>query len=351
MSVKPTQTTNRLHFTDLAPIRFEDLCLAIVFPLYPWLDIQHHGRLGSDGGVDIVASQELEDHSTRTWFVQCRRYSKATKATLRKAVDDALSRAASTPDVLLVILACDVRREANEEYKSYALGRGVVVPMLWTASLLEARLSGERKDLLFSYFGISGAQRARSKEWATRRNFAMKRRVGRELIKASLTAEDREVGPWGKFIDSEAYIHSVDDTSYPEREQASVGIDGWFKARFCDLYFNGIEFFLGGAESAAVDPRGRWAIVPYEEQVKEETLTEMRVFRVGRLPYRNIVEIDPSGDEHYSYPHIYCLFADAGMPWERFIYRYAECNRYLSLDEGSRVSYDELVSSARTIRK
>lgn len=159
MTGRPTRTTNRLHFTDLEPNRFEDLCLALVYLLHPWVKIQHYGRLGDDGGVDIFAQERVVDESVRTWYVQCRRYKKATKATLKKAVDDALAKAPAVPNVLLVILACDVRREADEEYEKYALGKGVATPMLWTASLLETRLYTERKDLLFSYFGISATQR------------------------------------------------------------------------------------------------------------------------------------------------------------------------------------------------
>lgn len=151
-------TTNRLHFTDLDPIRFEDLCLSLVFSLRQWVEIQHYGRLGGDRGVDIFAQERIADGSILAWHVQCRRYIRAAKATLEKAVDDTLAKAAAVPDVLLVVLACDVRRAAHEGYKTYALGKGVTTPMLWTASLLEARLYKERRDLLFAYFGISAIQ-------------------------------------------------------------------------------------------------------------------------------------------------------------------------------------------------
>jgi restriction endonuclease len=244
MKRRPTRTTNRLHFTDLDPTRFEDLCLALIYPLYPWVEIQHYGRLGSDGGVDIFAQEQLDDESVRRWYVQCRRYSRATRATLERAVDDALAKASEVPHVLLIVVACDVRRDAYEEYKKYALGKGVSVPMLWTASLLEARLYAERKDLLFSYFGISAAQKARTEEVSIRRNLAIKRRVTKEFLKKNPSFDDVEGRPWGKFEYSEAIIHSVDDESYPNVDQQSAGISGWFKSEFCDLYHNGIEFLM-----------------------------------------------------------------------------------------------------------
>jgi hypothetical protein len=344
-AMSPTRTTNRLHFTDLDPTRFEDFCLALVFSLHAWVDIQHYGRLGADGGVDILAKEQMDDESTRSWFVQCRRYSRATKSTLKKAVDDALSKARSVPDVLLVVLACDIRRDTHEEYARYALGKGITTPMLWTASSLEARLYAERKDLLFTYFGISAAQQGRSQEISTRRSLAMKRRVARELMKTKLSVEDTKHGPWGKFVDSEAIIHSVDDTSYPEIANESVGISGWFKLEFCDLYHNGVEF-LSRVEMAAADSQGRWAILPYDEVIDDATLRSFRVYRVGRLPYRNIVEIDTLGDEYYRCPHIYCRFADGGQPWERFVYRLVSGEKEYPthLDRSDQVSFDDLVS-------
>lgn len=157
MSAKPTKTTNPIHFTDLEPTRFEDLCLALIFPLHPWTDIRHYGRSGGDEGVDIFAKERMEDGVARDWFVQCRRYKFATKSTLKTAVDDALEKAEHSPDVLLVVVACDVSRTAHDAYIEYASKRGVKTPLLWTASIIEAQLYAERRDLLFSFFGISEA--------------------------------------------------------------------------------------------------------------------------------------------------------------------------------------------------
>lgn len=36
MKPTPTKTTNRIHFTDLDPIRFEDLCLNIIQRIKNW---------------------------------------------------------------------------------------------------------------------------------------------------------------------------------------------------------------------------------------------------------------------------------------------------------------------------
>lgn len=346
MAARPTRTTNRLHFTDLDPIRFEDLCLALLYPLRQWVEIQHYGRLGGDDGVDVFAQEQLEDESIRTWYAQCRRYKSATKATLQKAVDDALANASTAPDVLLVVLACDVRRTTHEEYRKYALSKGVAEPMLWTASILESRLYAERQDLLFSYFGVSATQSSRSQEAFIRRNLSMKRRVTKELLKEKPSPQDLMGAPWRKFEYSEAIIHSIEDTSYPRVDDQAVGISGWFKSEFCDLYHNGIEFMMR-VQVAVVDSTGRWAIVPYGKTVQSPGLTEFRAYLVGRIPYRNIVDIDTRGDEYYPGPHIYCRFADLGEPWEGFVYRYVtQGDEYPQhLDADKQVDYEYFLNS------
>jgi Restriction endonuclease len=151
----PTRTTNRLHFTDLSHTRFEDLAMHLVYRLHRWEDIHHDGRTGSDDGVDIRAVQRLEDQSVRSWFVQCRRYGTASAATLKKAVDDALAKAGNAPDVLLVIIACDVTLDARTDYEQYARERGIQTPLLWPASTLEPKLYSDHPDLLFVFFDIT----------------------------------------------------------------------------------------------------------------------------------------------------------------------------------------------------
>ena len=56
-TARPSRTTNRLHFDDLDPRRFEDLCHSIIYPLRDWKEMSHPGRSGSDEGIDIVATE------------------------------------------------------------------------------------------------------------------------------------------------------------------------------------------------------------------------------------------------------------------------------------------------------
>lgn len=318
MKAKPSKTTNRLHFTDMDPTRFEDLCLALIFPLRPWSDIRHYGRRGGDGGVDILAKEGIEDATDIEWFIQCRRYSKATKSTVKKAVDDALAKVTHAPDVLLVVLACDVSRTAHEAYASYASSRGVSTPLLWTASILEAQLHAERRDLLFTYFGISEAAEARRREVTISRNIALKRRLRRELLRTTGVNWDRaRTRPSEKFIASEVIVHSTDDTSYPDFDEERTGFSGWLKLEIWDFYHNGLEFVVG-VDYGIVDGDGRWAVIGHDQPVDEDQFKRINMFRLAQIPYRNIADIDAMGDEYYPQPHIYCRYADGGQPYEGF---------------------------------
>ena len=319
MSTKATKTTNRLHFTDLDPIRFEDFCLALIFPLHPWIDIRHYGRLGGDGGVDIYARERIEDGAERDWYVQCRRHKSTTKAKLTKAVNDALSKANKPPDVLLVVVACDVRRSSHEAYIKYASNKGIKTPLLWTASILEAKLHAERRDLLFTYFGISEATEARHREATISRNISLKKRLRKELLKHPKEIDWKKArqNPPHKFQSSEVIIHSVDDTTYPDVDFKETGISSWFKLEIWDFYHNGLEFIVG-IDYGIVDSEERWSIIEYNGSYDKTKYKKIKMFVVARIPYQNIVDYDTIGDEYYPQPHIYCRFANGGSPYEGF---------------------------------
>lgn len=336
------RTTTRLHFDDLDPRRFEDLCLALLYPLNPWEDIRHYGRGGTDGGVDVLAVERLADARERTWVVQCRRYRRATKATLEKAVRDALTKMVSPPDVLLVVVSCDVSRSAHEAYVRYAASRGIGTPMLWTQSLVEAKLYAERRDLLFAFFGLSEALDSRSRERTVVRNVALKRRMRTALLRSSRGTPVSRM-PYDKFVTTEAIIHSVDDSSYPNEPADCHGIWSWYKVEFFDFYWNGLKVIIG-MDRVVVAADGRWALLDLKCGDLPGGLREETVFRIGHIPYRDIVEYDDVGDEFSSVPHIYCRFAEGGTPYEEISYALAAEKQYpFPFDRDRRVGFDTLV--------
>ncbi len=332
---RPTRTTNRLHLTDLSHERFEAMCMAIVFQLRPWADLRHYGSSGSDGGVDIFSRERQADGRLRAWAIQCRRYKQATASTVRRAVDDLLRVAHTPPDVGVVVLACNVTRAAHEAFFEHATQRGIGEPALWTQSYLEALLYSERRDLLFAFFGISTAEEAREREATVRQSIAMKRRVMRELGAENVDRKALLREPAARFRDSEVIIRSVEDTTYPTPEERP-GISSWFKLEPFDHYHNGVEFVLG-IEPGLLSGDGHWALTTDGLRL-DDRFKPVNLFWIGRIPYRNIVEIDTMGDEFGWLPHIYCRFAEGGTPYEEFVYRLATGGEYPSrMDPALRV--------------
>lgn len=139
--------------------------------------------------------------------------------------------------------------------------------------------------------------------------------------KLSTKRELQRVFPYGEKPD--VIIHSIDDDNYPDVDEGPEGtISSWFKVEFCGHYHNGIEVYLAVRE-AIFDNDGNWAIVDdYNSDVNLDIYQERNVFEIGKIPFRNIVEVDDMGDEYYgSAPHLHCKFADDGMPYEDILYR------------------------------
>ncbi len=118
--MQPIRTLGKLHFEDLSPSRFEDLCLAMVYRLSRWSEIYHYGRKGNDDGIDIHAVEELENGNRRVWFIQCKRYMKITRSNLKTVVDEIIDREKVSPDILLLIVSCDVTKTNIEYLKVYS---------------------------------------------------------------------------------------------------------------------------------------------------------------------------------------------------------------------------------------
>ncbi len=124
-----------------------------------------------------------------------------------------------------------------------------------------------------------------------------------------------------KFAESEFIVHRVDDTAYPGHDD-SPGISGWFKLEVFDIYFNGIEGILDIEHVLVSELTKSWCPLPHD-RVNESFpvgFWPIKVFKTGKIPWRNIRHFDRAGDEYYPFPHLYCLFADNGMPYEDFGY-------------------------------
>lgn len=90
--------------------------------------------------------------------------------------------------------------------------------------------------------------------------------------------------------------------SYPNMDENEKGISPWFKTEFKGLYHRGFEIFLGIESIKYLEEAKGWVYCHYQD------VGAINAFLVGRIPYDAVREVDWSGDEHYSFPHIYCDF-------------------------------------------
>lgn len=334
-----SRTINPLHFEDLEPRRFEDLALALIFRLRAWEDIHHDGRTGGDDGVDIRAIEKLPDATLRYWAAQCKRYQKFSTADAKDAIKEAI-KDGTIPDVLLLVIGCDVSLRARNSFETAASAAGIKTPVLWTSSKLQAMLYTEHQDLLFGFFGISLARQERGREGDLKRKLSLKRK----LLKL--------------FPRSERYpniiIHSIDDEMYPEVDGDPIGrMSSWIKSEFAGHYHNGIELYLSVDEIIVNRADGKWAILGHPDVRKGETPADyafndsiyqkVKIFRIARIPFRNMVEVDDEGDEYYPFTHLYCWFADQGTPYEEIFCR--EVDGYAEFRDDNQFKYVDRVFS------
>lgn len=326
---QPTKTTNRLHFSDLNPTRFEDLCLNIVSRLYKWKSLNHYGRQGSDGGTDIVGLLEV-DNTVEKWAIQCKRQSTFHKADVRKIIDTIVSFG-DCPDKLLIIVSCDASRSTFEFLRQYAIENGIKEYELWTASRIESLITEHFKDLLLIYFNINLQTKPSNREKKIKDGIKMEKKITKELMDHKFIAEHTNglmyltLNPHMRFISHKVYVRSVDDSSYPHSDNSSAGISSWFISYIYDFYHSGLEFWIdaGMGKKAIMDDKGNWELLEnhYDSRQQNPKYNLLHTKMIGRIPYYNIVDLKTSGDEYSSEPHIFCRFDFEHGPFETIYYK------------------------------
>lgn len=325
MISKVTKTTNRLHFSDLDPIRFEDLCLNIVYRMKSGAKINHYGRNGNDGGIDIEVLEEINSQIKRL-YVQCKRYSKIQKNDIKKVIDKIKD---SPPQKLLLIVSCDVSKANNEFLQSYGKEVGINEIEIWTGSTLEAKLYDQYKDLLFTYFGISQTTKQISREAIVKHSIRMEKSLRKDLYNKKFMENPENFNkalkdPSYQFISDRVIIRSVDDTSYPSINENSE-YSTWFREYLYDFYHNGLEIWLGATlgYKAFLDERGYWEplITLKDLERKNPSLEKIYIKMIGQIPFENIVDYKVDGDGIYGDPQIFCKFNINNRPFEKICYR------------------------------
>jgi hypothetical protein len=325
---KITRTTNQLHFSDLNPLRFEDLCVAILHRLTQWKELNHFGRTGKDEGVDIhgvESSEGVEKH----WLVQCKRWQRISK----KDIENIFFSISfdKVPDKFLLVIACNISKETYNFFKSKCEKLGIKDSEIWSASNLESMLYKDYTDLLFVYFGLNLNKKKADSATKVKHKLRMEKKMmkdflSHEYIEDSKNWERMQYEPFTKFISQSVYIRSVDDETYPEViDDDSTLISPWFKTPIFDFYHNGIDLWLNAAmgQKAIIDENGFWELLEnYDDPRQNDPKFKChRVHIIGRVPFTSIVDYKLDGDEYSSEPHIFCKFEHDRTPYEKIYYR------------------------------
>ncbi len=313
----PTQTTNKLHFEDLDPHRFEDMGYELLYRLQKWRRIENWGRSGSDDGIDIYC----EDNQKHKWFCQCKRYKEITKKQVQYVVDKIAKKNNNIQgSTILLIIACNLSKAISEFFEAYSTKKGFVETMVWDASTLEAMLWNDQKDLLSKYFDFEIENNLR-KEKVLQAN-KMKQEVQKKLLRTinwnHQTRMQIAKNPSIQFRYTKADIRSINDIDDPYGEDAS----------FCRLYpFQltevGVEFFdcpwIDFRIAINVDTRC-WRKLKDDEKLMENEI-DVRADHTVLIPYYCIVDIMEEGDERSDYPIIICDFEFNNTPFLRSYYK------------------------------
>lgn len=315
----PTRTINRLHFSDLDPGRFEDLCLKLLDREPDWKELSHPGRSGNDGGIDLRGTRTVNGVDQH-WIVQCKRVQKLTPADAVKIVAE-IRLDGQMPSGFVLIASCPVSRIATQRLNEALKERGVAACAVWSDSTLETILYNQHNDLLYTYFGVELKPKQRSAERILRESLRMEKRLSKDLIDHAFTKNPQnwrriDLEPWSRFISSRAIIRSVHDKSYPDADTEETGLSSWFRHNFYDFYHNGLEFWIAN-EYLLLHDGGKWEHVDFSDpRIKDPNFHKSKAKFIGRIPFSAIVDYKLS-DEYYSEPHIFCRFEHNGSPFER----------------------------------
>ena len=310
---KPTRTTNKLHFEDLEPHRFEDMGYELLYQLQKWNRIDNWGRSGSDDGIDIYC----EDNKRQKWFCQCKRYKEITKEQVQSVVDKIFTNNKNTQGgIILLIIACNISKKVSVFFEHYSLKKGFAETKVWSASTLEAMLWNDHKDLLSKYFDFE-TEKNKNREKVLQ-GHKMKREVQKKLLctinwnHQTLMQIAKE--PSLQFKYEKALIRSIDDVDDPYGDDAS-----YWQICFYQLTEVGIEFFdcYWIDFRIAINTNTRcWRKLEDDDKLQENEF-DVRADHTVIIPYYSIVDIMEDGDERSEYPVIICDYEFDNTPFLR----------------------------------
>jgi len=322
-----TRTYNPLNFVELGWEQFEALIRGMVHKWHRWETFNHFGATGKDGGVDIKATDLLENGKVNVYHFQCKRYKKLTSVTIKKILDDYCEKNPIRADKYILVTACKLSAKCLKTFESYAREKGIASVAAWTKPELETMLWTQYYDLLFAFFGVDVTSQRSNRISSIRRNISLKHRMKQDFLMSLDEWKEkhcnefndnhwrkyRNNNPHSQFLMKEIYIRSIDDKTYPDEDKSlHKGHRGSFKADVYDFYHNGLII----------------RTIPFSQDVVIRQLLpdekggflfgSVTADVLGYIPYNNIIDYDMNigGDECYEGPYVFCDFVNGSDPFE-----------------------------------
>lgn len=380
-----SRTVNPLHFEDLEPHRFEDLIRQLLYDFRQWHSIEAIGRLGSDEGMDIraterinqqedvdIESEEEEEANSekdaafqeRTWITQCKREKSIGPKKIKTIVQNGLSNLEIKPYGYILAAASDFSKVSRDAFREEMLKYGIQEYYLWGKAEIEDFLFLPKNDhLLFAYFGFSLQVKRRSKKTAVRSRLALKHKLVKvlgEIRQRSFQMilvrdpSDEEY-PYIKSVDEflkqphwrywEFHGHQPpDNVSFiTERYYAYVN----WESKEWDIFesINALRTFpeIFGLERNAFDPEGFMDIADAYCNLNVPEENRAWAITISPIHYDRILAIDEIGDLYNQAPHLLVDY-NQGSPFEHRSHMYLEsAQRYgsktLRPDDGKRIAF------------
>jgi len=308
--LNPTKTTNRLHFEDLDPKRFEDLCLSLVYRMKKWKDIKHYGASGNDDGIDIYATYKNDDEEVK-WMIQCKRYKSIKKNEIKKLIDKIIT--SDIPDIILLIISCDVSKKNQDYFNNYSQKKGIKQNFIWTQSILEAKLYSDYDDLLFTYFDIDQRKKINNNIQLINRRVKL-----RDLFKKELYNKFDPSQPiigFHRFNCSKIIIQKPGHSHEQENTPDEFGWYSYFGVEPYNITDEGIILIINSVSGYVKDNK-----FIQKNEIKEENnnIVLSIFFKIGLLLYDNILTYDFHSGE--GRPIMYCKYAGKYGPFKEVYY-------------------------------
>lgn len=304
----PSVTTNRLHFEDLEPRRFEELGYQLLHRLYKWDRFDHTGVCGNDGGVDMYGITKDGVHC----YCQVKRYQKLTQSDIREIYSSIIEnyKTIDPNSKFILICACDLSKQVLD--LAYELGAtyGFKLVELFSRTRLEALLYNGHRPLLNTFFG-SATNKHESNAVKIKKQAQAKRYVVKKLMRSNLDKIPIETiiaNPDIKFITDKLMLLSALSSLSSNRYGEDTTHGFTFPIDFKD---EGLELLLPLFPKVIYNFKtDNWFTSFENNQALAENEYALECQAIGLLPYNQIVEIEEDGDLYYDYPILHCKSDD-----------------------------------------